>query len=323
MLVLRRALCRHPGTFQGVLDQLSRRVTAPTPDLTHQTIAHSENAVEAEIVESASQLNAQSPQSIHLEPVDRTVIQQEISRTISTLLDTQAIWLNREDNDRAGGSLTPAQIFFEDNRALLEERAIEYGIHRAESEFAQATREIEDEWTFYRHPVIRKPRGYQWDTSNDSHTTDSSQEDSDLSIFDSFSPSLNIENIVRFLSAHKLTDILPIDLEQCNRRDVGEWAVIGTVVSAVHASKAANELRKEVAELKLENIICTINAIPGQDWVVARVGPIVVHLMTAEQRLKYALEDIYSSSNSGLPAEGFAENGIIDEPYQDPHAQIH
>jgi ribosomal silencing factor RsfS len=54
--------------------------------------------------------------------------------------------------------------------------------------------------------------------------------------------------------------------------------------------------RRKINKLNLEHVKCFVNnGIPGQEWVVTRLGSVVLHLMTSADREKYRLEDIYST----------------------------
>lgn len=152
------------------------------------------------------------------------------------------------------------------------------------------------EWEYAQSPVRRPSRKYLWPVEE----TDSTENESFAFRKTGMFP--DIDEIVHFLEHEKAVDIAPIDLTLHSRRDVGEWAIIGTMQSADHAKRVGNTIRKHVQGLKLENIVCFINAVPEQEWVVVRMGPVILHLMTKSDRALYALEDMYLQNFEDHPA---------------------
>lgn len=221
---------------------------------------------------------------------------EDVSLAINSLMEAQQVWTNGRNPHEAtlaDEDLTPAQRFYLENRELLLRRAMEYSLTKANNEFERATQDMQDEWAFYRDPVIRPRKGHLWDPDNLSGSgpeSEFSEEPAPEFVHGRFP---QVDEIVHLLQQEKVTDISAIDLDLCNRRDIGEWAIVGTVQSAAHGDRVGNLARRKINALDLNNIKCFINAIPGQEWVVVRLGPVVVHLMTASDRKQYRLEDIY------------------------------
>lgn len=230
-------------------------------------------------------------------PPNRDEVEVNVSSTINALLEAQSVWRGMDPTTTSlhDEHLTPAQRFYLENKELLVRRATEYSMARASSEFEKATQEIEDEWKFYRDPIVRPLRGHLWPvsaTDNDLETSESSEDNDE---FENNGVFPRIEKFEELLAREQVGDILTVDLGLCGRRDIGEWAVIGTVKSFLQAERVGNVVRRAVHKLGLANIKTFINALHGQEWIVVRVGPVVVHLMTAEDRAKYALEQLYST----------------------------
>jgi len=241
-------------------------------------------------------------------PVDPNQLTGEVCIAINSMLESQDIWKNGRDDSADPETLTPAQRFYLENKELLLKRASAYSIDKARTDFEKATRDIEDEWAFYRDPVVRPSRGYLWpvDAGSCGSHAENPEDDESRSESLSFEPGEfpSIENIVALLESENVTNVTPIDLELCERRDIGEWAVVGTVQSAAHGSRVGNLARRKINELGLEHIKCFMNtAIPGQEWVVTRLGHVVLHLMTQTDRDKYKLEDMYINKSEYVDEE--------------------
>lgn len=307
-LLSRVARASYLNSFDGVLEQMSRH-----PGDNNYQSTQASNAFykeENEVIDDKDPLLADP--SLEMKPsvsqrfsepfgdvfdtkdvVDEELITHDVSTRILDALDRQDIWTNRERPDRGPVSteiLTPAQRFYIENRDLLIKRAVAYTIDQAQSDFERATAEIEDEWKFYRDPVVRPDKSLLWSASGASNDSESS---GGVEFEKGTFPS--IEQLCDFLNHEEIENVVSVDLESCGRRDIGEWALIGTAQSAAHAGRVGSLIRKKINELDLFQIKCFINTgIPGQEWVVTRLGPVVLHLMTSADRQNYKLEDIYT-----------------------------
>jgi ribosomal silencing factor RsfS len=281
-------------SFSGVLSQLEK---------------HSMKGL-IQPVEAPPQLYSPVGETVAIPP-NRAEVEENVSRTINALLEAQSVW---QGMDPTGSSLhderlTPAQRFYLENKELLVRRATEYSLARASSEFEKATQEIEDDWAFYRDPIVRPRRGHLWPVSDTDEQETSESSGNKNNEFENDGVFPRIEEFTEFLLREQVLDILTVDLNLCGRRDIGEWAVIGTVKSFLQAERVGNLVRRAVNKLGLANIKTFINALHGQEWIVVRAGPVVVHLMTAEDRAKYALEQLYATV---VNPEEAAEEGLDD-----------
>lgn len=230
------------------------------------------------------------------EPVDEDRIVKDVSLAINSLLEAQQVWTNGRNPHEAtlaDEDLTPAQRFYLENRELLLRRATEYSVTKANNDFERATQDMQDEWAFYKDPVVRPRKGHLWDPDILSESGPESEFSEDPTVEFVHGQFPQMDEIIHLLQQEKVADISAIDLDLCSRRDIGEWAIVGTVQSAAHGDRVGNLARRKINALDLDNIKCFINAIPGQEWVVVRLGPVVVHLMTESDRQQYRLEDIY------------------------------
>ena len=304
------------STFDGVLSQMAKKQSPSTS--APSTEGEARSSVTKDLRKSQDQwellvgdLEGQSRHisnndlSPDLPEVNADEISKDVSDAIHSLLSAQSVWPDDRDPHSASledESLTPAQRFYLENKELLLSRASEYSVTRAMNEFDRATQNIQDEWAFYRDPVVRPPRGHLW-SSADSSTPSHTEEEENTYEFEAGGSFPEIEHIIHLLEREKVSNIISLDLELCGRRDIGEWALIGTVESATQGERVGNLARKSVNKLGLSNVKCFINAIPGQEWVVTRLGPVVLHLMTAADRQNYRLEDMYTSRD--LASEEF------------------
>lgn len=293
-MTLPRIRYTHSGTFSAVLGQLGKLDMSVKTEQTEETEGPTaSNDIKPIRDIHATDFPVNAP--IEEEPLNPTVAEEELTAAIEELLEAQNIWGSQKDLSRVSlndESLTPAQRFYLENRQLLLKRAVDYSVQKARDESERAIQEMEDEWAFYRDPVVRPRRGHLWDVA--SENSEDNERENPVEFERGRFP--EIDGIVHLLQNEKVDNIKTLDLELCNRRDIGEWAIVGTVQSAEHGIRVGNLARRSINRLDLEHVRCFINSIPGQEWVVARLGPVIVHLMTPNDRDKYKLEEMYASS---------------------------
>ena len=68
--------------------------------------------------------------------------------------------------DEPESELTPAQVFYLENRERLVSRAQDYYLekHRELQMQQDEPPDVEDEWRYYHDPVVRPPKGHLWST---------------------------------------------------------------------------------------------------------------------------------------------------------------
>lgn len=167
-------------------------------------------------------------------------------------------------------------------------------------------KDMEDDWKFYREPIVRQRRGHLWPVDGNSEKTHEDTESWQ------FQAECLHANIVSSLEQQDIVNIVSIDLDKCSRRDIGEWAIVCTMRTSAHGTRVAGLLRRQIRTV--DNVKCFINAVPDQQWIVVRVGPIVIHFMTKEDRDKYTLETMYMTEGSPIdfPDSGASDCSVLD-----------
>lgn len=222
-----------------------------------------------------------------------TEIEAEVTSVINSLLEAQNVWTagkNPSDFSLDDPRLTPAQQFYLENKELLLKRMSDYSVTKAMNEYERVTKDIEDEWAFYRDPVVRPDRGKLWPIDDNQ---ESQQEPTDEE-FDNLNLDTVRDHILDLLRREHVEHILALDLQAAGRRDIGEYAIVGTVRSYTHGDRVGRLACRIINKLNLENMKSFSNSTPGQEWIVVRLGSVVLHLMTAADRDRYSLEDLYA-----------------------------
>jgi ribosomal silencing factor RsfS len=284
-------------TFSGVLEQLSKSDGGSGAIPIVGNDPTSEPVVDFTTCESLKERPRFLPEEVEDQvdsQPDVSRIERDVTEAIESILAAQNIWDPTQDPARLSlddQTLTPAQRFYLENKELLVKRASEYSVSKAMNEWEKEAKDVEDEWAFYRDPVVRPSRGKLWPVSP--QEKDEPQAETSSQAWSNDFPS--IEELVAFLRAEHVEDIAVIDMEEAGRRDIGEYALVGTVRSYAHGSRVGGLARKSVVQLRLENVTCSTDSTPGQEWIVVRLGPVVVHLMTPQERARFQLEDLYRS----------------------------
>ena len=257
-----------------------------------------------------------------VDPPDANLLKSEVVEAINSLLEAQDVWSNSKSPESCSlddETLTPAQRFYLENKELLINRMSEYSVSTAQNDWERATKDIQDDWRFYRDPVVRPDRGKLWPKNPLMGDSDGHEEERDSTeagfTADGRLPS--IAELVEFLEREDVEDLVAVDLEHAGRRDIGEYALIGTVKSYAHGDRVGKVACRMVNKLRIENIKTFSNATPGQEWIVVRLGSFVVHLMTSADRDRYSLEDLYAVQVPDPSPASLENKGIkleIDSP---------
>ena len=100
-------------------------------------------------------------------------------------------------------------------------------------------------------------------------------------------------------------DIQIIDLEACGRRDVGTYAIIGTGQTPKHCRRLGMVVLRKIEHLQIPGIIASCYGRGFEHFVTARAGPLVVHIMTDEERGSVNLEQMYLKPHEHFQADDF------------------
>ncbi|CBZ50037.1 conserved hypothetical protein [Neospora caninum Liverpool] len=249
-----------------------------------------------------------------------------------TVLGPHAVVSQRGDDEQEPeAELTPAQRFYRDNRDLLLKRAQAY-YHEKQQKLARQTdsseaasidddetEAVDDEWAFFREPVVRPSKdhlwGVGWQQPAESPET-GQRRDKTIELQSGRMPT--VEEFVTILQQEYMEDIRVIDLEACGRRDVARFAIIGTGRTPAHCRRVGRLLSRLMVELQVPFLsraaYCHSNR--DDDWVIARCAHIHLHLMTRAVRSEYRLEDLWLLPHEHFGPETFP--GYFDCSYSHP-----
>lgn len=215
-------------------------------------------------------------------------------------------------SDTAGGAasapstqdlsgLTPAQVFYMENREKLVSRAQNYYLEKQRELQLQREEgvpaEVEDEWRYYHEPVVRPPRGHLWATGEDGNLEEHGTENAWLeATVDWPRGSLPTpEMLADLLRSEQARDVYVVDLEKCGRRDVGTHGITATGVTSSHCRRLGEIVSRAVQACRVPHVEAWCYGTRKDEWVVAHAGPIKVHIFTRETRDEYNLELLWES----------------------------
>ena len=97
--------------------------------------------------------------------------------------------------------------------------------------------------------------------------------------------------IAHLIEDYKGENVKVIDVSELNSWT--DYFVIATVTSASHWKGLYKHVKDYVKENDLEINVPNRKVASGDDWNLIDIGPIVVHLMSAEARAFYDLEKLW------------------------------
>ena len=97
--------------------------------------------------------------------------------------------------------------------------------------------------------------------------------------------------IAKILEDSKADDVSVIDVSELNSGT--DFFVIATVHSSAHWQGLAKQIKDYVKENGMEIHVTHNKAASGDDWNLIDIGPVVVHLMSADAREFYELEKLW------------------------------
>ncbi len=109
-----------------------------------------------------------------------------------------------------------------------------------------------------------------------------------------------LEIIRTALEDRKAKDIRVLDVSE--RSGFADYFVIATGTSARHVSAIAEHLQEQVKHAGYSRP--RVEGAEGGDWVLLDMGGIVVHVMRAEIRAFYNLEELWTDILKGSPSSG-------------------
>ena len=101
-----------------------------------------------------------------------------------------------------------------------------------------------------------------------------------------------IDQLINDLENGKANNICKLDVrQQCNFTN---WMIIATATSNRHAKALAEQL--ELNQKKRGNRAISVEGIPASEWILIDFFDVVVHIMLADIRERYALEKLWGVS---------------------------
>lgn len=101
------------------------------------------------------------------------------------------------------------------------------------------------------------------------------------------------ERIVTFLDDKKADELEVFNLDEVDY--IAKRVVIANAISSKHAASLADMLKKELKPLG-ESFL---HVDESEEWVVVDLGDILIHLMTAEARQTYSIEEFLAELSAG------------------------
>ena len=219
----------------------------------------------------------------------------ELAREVHQSIDLLSNEFEARVEEFQSVGLTPAQQFLMENKDRLLQRAQEYYIDRQQRGIGS---EVEEEWAYQRDPVVIPPKGHLWsmrdDARNDFQDEAGGLAAQKISTEDFVKGVLpGVSQIVTLLEQEECVNIRVFDMDECGRRDIGQWCIIATCQTSHHNNRVGRMLMRTVRALEVPHITCYSISRRIDEWVHAALGPIQVQLFTPAAREDYRLDDLY------------------------------
>ena len=105
-----------------------------------------------------------------------------------------------------------------------------------------------------------------------------------------------LDNIVEVLDMNKAEAIEVFNLKEKNY--FVDFAIIASSLGSKHTLALLDHLKKDLKPAEQFNFVDE-----SGDWVVVDLGDILIHIMTAEYRIKYDIESFLDSLKDGIDGE--------------------
>lgn len=208
--------------------------------------------------------------------------------------------------------LTPAQVFYMENREKLVNRAQQYYLEKQRELQLQQEEgvpaEVEDEWRYYHEPVVRPPRGHLWSTGEDGNLDDHGTEQGWLETTHLWPRGSlpTAEMLADLLRSEQARDVYIVDLEKCGRRDIGTYGITATGVTSQHCRRLGEIVAKATQACRVPHVEAFCYGTRRDEWVVGHCGPIKVHIFTRETREEYNLDVLWETPEQFFQPGDFA-----------------
>ncbi|KYN99585.1 hypothetical protein PGSY75_1020500 [Plasmodium gaboni] len=197
--------------------------------------------------------------------------------------------------------LTPAQVFFENNKEKLIQESYKYYKERENNinkdDYVYDENEDYYNYANMKNPVIRPndKEGFLFNYEDDdnNNNNNNNDDDEDMTLEKGIMPT--IEQIICILKHEKVKDIKVIDLDKCGRRDIGMFLILCTGNTAKHNKKVGKLISKIFIDLEIpyiSNVVyCYCNKF--DEWIITHCGPLKIHILTEELRNLYDIENLF------------------------------
>ena len=108
-------------------------------------------------------------------------------------------------------------------------------------------------------------------------------------------PQQQAELAVKTLDEHKGLDISQVDVTGLT--DVTDYIVVCTATSTRHAQTLADKVSRQLREFGVRTL-STEGVEENDPWVLVDFGDLIVHIMLAETREFYSIEELWSKTRS-------------------------
>ncbi|ORM39935.1 uncharacterized protein BXIN_1434 [Babesia sp. Xinjiang] len=198
--------------------------------------------------------------------------------------------------------LTPGQAFYLENRdKLLENLRRRYfeetGAGPSDGEIESLLPQLMEEEPFGSYdpdPVVSPGKHHLWDYD----TTTLSSTSKTIHLRKGEMPTL--QQVVDILEQERISNVSVVDMDSCNRRDQAMYCIVGTGATRAHCRRVGRMLYRAIVDLDVPFVSDTAYCCHSRsdEWIVARLGPLCVHLMVNEVRQNQSIEDLWAESRA-------------------------
>lgn len=218
--------------------------------------------------------------------------------------------INSGNTDDA--QLSPGQAFYLENRDKLfdnirrryyEETKEVDDVPLTDSEIESLLPLLmeEEEFGSYDPDLVAAPsKHHLWDyTTNDIYVPKKT-----IHLHKNKMPTL--QDIVDILEQERMTNIAVVDMDSCNRRDQSMYCIVATGTTRSHCRRVGRMLYRVIVDLEVPFVSATSYCCSSRsdEWIVARLGPLCVHLMVQQVRDKQSIEQLWDESRAVESSQG-------------------
>ncbi|CDR97400.1 hypothetical protein, conserved [Babesia bigemina] len=219
--------------------------------------------------------------------------------------------------------LTPGQAFYLENRdKLFDQLRRRYFEATSEGGGDQVTdgeiesmlpllMEEEQFGCYDPEPVVSPGKHHLWDYN----TSEVSAPRRNVHLRKGEMPTL--QQVVEILEQERMSNVVVVDMDSCNRRDQAMYCIVATGMTKAHCRRVGRLIYRAIVDLEVPFVSRTAYCCHSRndEWIVARLGPLCVHLLVKEVRERQSIEDLWAESRA---ADTDHVAGSITEPENSP-----